>query len=1062
MIFYLYILALISVAVYSQVLHSPRNQPDIISSELTSQCCGLDGEELHVCIKARQKEPPHVEQQSVGQVMILTLASDTSKSAASSTTETGFAIRGISEFRGYQSALLSTYAEHQGYILQLRDEDNSANYQPNDPRWNKMKLLLDAMESSSGVEFLLAMDSDAVVLDLGFTVQAAFEQYPGAQMLASADVKQGLLNSGVLLVRNSLFMRRFLRQWWGDAGDEEDAMFESLADTSGGRLRGQLCDQHAFDLLFQRYAQVENLVRHYRARRPDQGLPSTLFRLVHVLQTEAPQTHSADLPDVNALLELAECYTNLIGLWGASASARDGGVLSPTLRDALRVLPLAAVNSHPPAMFYQRPEAQFLHLMGEADGYRRRVFRRGWAAVCAHFNTSKSVSLPPQLGCDQVALLHEGGLEYSGGVENVLLDVEALMGKHTQASDAELDSESEGDLLALRTVVAAVRRLQGQAHHLCDILCFRAHTESQQGEARVQAQVTLSRSVRAEYYHQLRVRYHKVRGESSGYGTVGLGLRQWAHLEAAHGLRRRVFALLLEYRLHVRRRLETAIDRYSSDEQKQGQQQRQVSEKRRIVDMKYAYLSLIQLAAEAGNDWFASSWNHTEQIEIAATVQQSLLSEFVGMVRGASKAAPLHMRGLMHQNLAQVYYQQWLLRAEAGADTSTGDDEDLLKLAREQIDASLAALEEENQLNANATFITGAGVGSGAGAGAAVDVSPALEFLHSLLLQGIMKTTLTPLAGSRLSLSKLDVIWNLTIVRAHERLPHGVPSTNLLYRGEVVAGSAAVSIEGTAATSTLSLVMMTGVYYHAALSYANHAGGSGTTIDSSNSAGSCERNWELDVAAEYVQKALRYSTLVRLRDGIDSDTRDTDSGSGADNSPGRNVDLNPEMRVYPCPVHTMLSLDELHALRAHINHIRDGASRGCPSAHHMQETAVQDEDEDEWEECFPGEEDCQPFYEDEDEDGGEVEPLGLELAMEEVILVGLPLQRGALSLTPHSSAGIGVEAASEPVSVSDSAVPAGADHTDHHIGCGDEDEDEDEDELHEIQQRYKRRMEAQL
>lgn len=64
-----------------------------------------------------------------------------------------------------------------------------------------------------------------------------FELYPEAEFIASRDIKQGLINTGLFIFRNSKWSREFLNNWW------------ILAD---GR-RDILCDQDAFDLLYLEY-----------------------------------------------------------------------------------------------------------------------------------------------------------------------------------------------------------------------------------------------------------------------------------------------------------------------------------------------------------------------------------------------------------------------------------------------------------------------------------------------------------------------------------------------------------------------------------------------------------------------------------------------------------------------------------------------------------------------------------------------------------------------------------------------------------------------------------------
>ena len=47
-----------------------------------------------------------------------------------------YGIKDINEFSVYQSACIASYAMHNGYKLNLYD-DNNSNHEPTDARWNK-------------------------------------------------------------------------------------------------------------------------------------------------------------------------------------------------------------------------------------------------------------------------------------------------------------------------------------------------------------------------------------------------------------------------------------------------------------------------------------------------------------------------------------------------------------------------------------------------------------------------------------------------------------------------------------------------------------------------------------------------------------------------------------------------------------------------------------------------------------------------------------------------------------------------------------------------------------
>jgi hypothetical protein len=125
------------------------------------------------------------------------------------------------------------------------------------------------------------------------------QQFPTADIIASADIRMGYINSGVMLVRNTRWSRMFLQQWW------------VIAD------KDSICDQDAFDMLYSKLMKEESRSNLYRD-------PSNISPLSVV--------------------------------------------------NKIKILPMDALNTHPPAMTYQLEYNQVLHLMGETSRMRQAVF----------------------------------------------------------------------------------------------------------------------------------------------------------------------------------------------------------------------------------------------------------------------------------------------------------------------------------------------------------------------------------------------------------------------------------------------------------------------------------------------------------------------------------------------------------------------------------------------------------------------------------------------------------------------------------------------------------------
>ena len=109
-----------------------------------------------------------------------------------------FGIKDISMFGAFQAGLTLTYAEHNGYKFRTLGPETGSNYQPSDARWNKVRIMYEALHPERGwarhAKYLVWIDTDAVVLDLGMRIEAIGDAYPEADMIASADIRQGYIN----------------------------------------------------------------------------------------------------------------------------------------------------------------------------------------------------------------------------------------------------------------------------------------------------------------------------------------------------------------------------------------------------------------------------------------------------------------------------------------------------------------------------------------------------------------------------------------------------------------------------------------------------------------------------------------------------------------------------------------------------------------------------------------------------------------------------------------------------------------------------------------------------
>ena len=234
-----------------------------------------------------------------------------------------FATHDIWDYTVYSYAVNQIYAEHHGYMFRHMDTHSagSDSLDPRDSRWNKVKILEEALHSwGSTLDYVVWVDADVVVLDMGLAIEDVVAAHPHAHLLSSAEHagSSTLINSGTLIVKNSLFARQFLQAWW------------DYAD------RSLFSDQEQFDLLY------KHCQDRWRSHEEGRGW------------TRDSEPHSLRLFDGSPF----------------------------DLTTLISILPPDAINSDPPAMTQQRPRNQVLHLMGEHTAYRARVFRAALDELC--------------------------------------------------------------------------------------------------------------------------------------------------------------------------------------------------------------------------------------------------------------------------------------------------------------------------------------------------------------------------------------------------------------------------------------------------------------------------------------------------------------------------------------------------------------------------------------------------------------------------------------------------------------------------------------------------------
>lgn len=204
-----------------------------------------------------------------------------------------YATESIYSYASYAFAVNQAYVESQGQIMRLVDPASN-NFEPRDVRWNKVKILQNALSSwALDCDFIVWLDADLILLDLFMDLSDVISQYPAGELWVSKSTSTDLMNSGLLIIRNSKFITDWLLpEWWRHT------------------QRHVYSDQEAFNMLYDKFKASKNLESKIILVKPD------------------------------------------------------------------------ALNSDPPAAVRQQSHNQVLHLMGNLDSYRTRVFGAAFREVC--------------------------------------------------------------------------------------------------------------------------------------------------------------------------------------------------------------------------------------------------------------------------------------------------------------------------------------------------------------------------------------------------------------------------------------------------------------------------------------------------------------------------------------------------------------------------------------------------------------------------------------------------------------------------------------------------------
>jgi hypothetical protein len=217
------ILIVINSMALCQVTLIPRDQPSPVYATDVFNCCDKRDNpmQLYKCIN------------------------DVNTRKYSRVAVTTYVTENILEYASYSLFINALHTSHNNYTFRILTNKNSPNYEVNDPRWNKVKIINVAMEENIGwasdSEYVVWLDADLAILDIGMDFAAIGDKYPNHDVFLSKDINNGggIANTGFVMVRNTKWAMKFLDEWFN----------------YGNRAR--MSDQIALLLLYESYDKIE-------------------------------------------------------------------------------------------------------------------------------------------------------------------------------------------------------------------------------------------------------------------------------------------------------------------------------------------------------------------------------------------------------------------------------------------------------------------------------------------------------------------------------------------------------------------------------------------------------------------------------------------------------------------------------------------------------------------------------------------------------------------------------------------------------------------------------------
>lgn len=374
----LYIALGLSLIWISLISAQYRTAPTKMSVPFVSKCCGLEDSDYKIFMKC-------VNDSATENTAAVSAAINAKPKASSKGGDSKkqirfglltFATEDIFDYSTYGYAINEAFAEHHGYKMKFLHK-KLPHYDQQDSRWNKVIVLMDALNSdwSEGLDYLMWLDADLVFLDMYMDLQALVTQYSKAHFIASSEFIGGstMINSGSCIVKNSKWGRDFLSRWWSFTN------------------RSFYSDQEQFDMMVHSYG-LENIDKNVVILPPN-------------IVNSDPPAMEKQLPTDQILHLMGKYLVKYLHLSIYVVCLHIFIITRLLVFECLMMLYIIA----------------FLHL-GEHSHLRIRTFKTGFKEICRHLSEGTE-SVIPQLGMTQSNIL-------KWTLELYKIEMKALMAKY--------------------------------------------------------------------------------------------------------------------------------------------------------------------------------------------------------------------------------------------------------------------------------------------------------------------------------------------------------------------------------------------------------------------------------------------------------------------------------------------------------------------------------------------------------------------------------------------------------------------------------------------------------